>query len=62
MIKPTDVRIINLMIEKCDKLVEIDCKYSDEEIMSNFIISDSIQFEFEKLYEDCTRLSVELLI
>ena len=48
------------MIEKCDRLIEIGNKFSDEEIKDNYILSDAIQFEFEKLYEDSTRLSPEL--
>ena len=62
MIKQTDIRIINSMIEKCDRLIDICEKYSEEEIKTNYIISDSIQYEFEKLYEDSTRLSLELRI
>ena len=37
-------------------------KHTDEEIEENYIYSDTIQFEFEKLYEDITRLSVEFRI
>ena len=50
------------MIEKTNRLIDICDKYNDEEIKNNFIISDSIQYEFEKLYEDSTRLSVELRV
>ena len=47
------------MIEKCDRLIEIVNNHTIKEIKSNYIFSDSIQYEFEKLYEDTTRLSVE---
>ena len=62
MIEETDIRIISLMIEKCDRLIEICQQYTDEEIVANYIYSDAIQYEFEKLYEDGTRLSDELRI
>lgn len=62
MNKQTDIRIITSMIEKCDRLIEISQNYSDEEIKANYLLSDSIQFEFEKLYEDSTRLSAELRV
>ena len=62
MINKTDERIISLMIEKVNRLIEIGTKYSEEEIKTNFILSDAIQYEFEKLYEDSQRLSIEIRI
>ena len=62
MIKDIDIRIINLMIEKINRLIEIRNNYSNDEIKENYIYSDAIQYEFEKLYEDGTRLSPEFLI
>ena len=62
MISPTDIRLINLMIEKCGRLIDICNTYDDKIIQSNFVYSDAIQYEFEKLYEDMTRLSIELRI
>lgn len=62
MISKTDLRVLNLMIEKTNRLIDICDKYNDDEIKNSFIISDSIQYEFEKLYEDSTRLSAELRI
>lgn len=62
MISPTDIRLLMLMLEKCDRLIEIYKNHTDKEIQSNYIYSDAIQFEFEKLYEDSTRLSFELRI
>ena len=59
MTNQTDIRILSLMIEKCDRLIEICSNHNNEEISSNYIYSDAIQFEFEKLYEDSTRLSAE---
>lgn len=53
----TDERIINLMIEKIDRLIEVYKNHSREEIETNFVYSDTIQYEFEKLYEDTTKLS-----
>lgn len=60
MISPTDIRLINLMIEKCGRLIDICNTYDDKTIESNYIYSDTIQYEFEKLYEDMTRLSMEI--
>lgn len=54
-----DLRLIHLMIDKVDRLMSIHQNHTKEEIESNYILSDAIQFEFEKLYEDSTRLSVE---
>ena len=62
MISQTDMRLINLMIEKCNRLIDICNTYDDQTIESNYVYSDAIQFEFEKLYEDMTRLSMELRI
>lgn len=62
MISKTDLRILLSMIEKCNRLIELCKEYSDAEIENNYIYSDAVQFEFEKLYEDSTRLSGELRI
>ena len=62
MISQTDQRLLNLMIEKCNRLIDICNTYNDQTIQSNYIYSDAIQYEFEKLYEDMTRLSMELRI
>ena len=59
MISKTDERILLMMLEKCDRLCEICNSHTDEEIEENYLFSDTIQFEFEKLYEDMTRLSAE---
>lgn len=58
----TDDRILSLMIEKTERLMAILQGHSRKEIESNFILSDAVQFEFEKLYEDSTKLSHELRI
>ena len=52
MISPTDIRLINLMIEKCGRLIDICNTYDDKTIESNYVYSDAIQYEFEKLYEE----------
>ena len=62
MISQTDIRLMSVMIEKIDRLIEVCDKYNDDEIKSNYMLYDTIQFEFEKLYEDMTRLSMELRI
>lgn len=59
MISNVDQRIITSMIEKIDRLLEIRKKHSLEVIQNEYVLSDAIQFEFEKLYEDSTRLSIE---
>ena len=62
MIQSTDLRLLNLMIEKIERLIETVNKHSLKEIEGNYYIYDSIQFEFEKLFEDCSRLSAEFII
>ena len=62
MIQKTDSRMLSLMIEKMYRLIEIYQNHSRDEINNNYVLSDSVQFEFEKLYEDYTRLSVEFRI
>lgn len=62
MIEKTDKRIVKLMIEKIERLEDIIKNHNEIEIKTNYIYSDSIQYEFEKLYEDSTRLSPEFLI
>ena len=62
MIKKTDERIVNLIIEKIERLEQLITEHTEIEIKSKFYFSDSVQFEFEKLYEDSTRLSPEFLI
>lgn len=60
MISKIDSRILSLMIEKIDRLMEVVAKHTREEIESDYTLSDTIQYEFEKLYEDGERLSMEL--
>ena len=60
MINKTDLRIISLMIEKTNRLIDILSKYGREKIEQDYVLSDAVQYEFEKLYEDSTRLSVEI--
>ena len=62
MISQSDNRILGLMVEKCERLMDVCNNHTDEEIEKNYIYSDTIQFEFEKLYEDITRLSAEFRI
>ena len=62
MISKTDLRILSLMIEKIERLIEIVEKHTREEIERDYVYGDAIQYEFEKLYEDTTRLSAELRI
>ena len=60
MTESKDKRIISLIINKIDRPIFICSKYSLDEIEEDFIVSDSIQLEFEKMYEDSTRLSQQL--
>ena len=59
MIQNSDLRILSMMVEKTERLMEIFKNYGREEIQNNYVLSDAIQYEFEKLYEDSTRLSAE---
>lgn len=60
MISDYDKRIISLMVDKINRLIEIVSTHSDKEIESDFVLSDAMQYEFEKLYEDSQRLTEEL--
>ena len=62
MISQSDVRILTVMIEKTDRLIEVCNKHSDIEIENDYTLSDTIELEFQKLYEDSLRLSTELII
>lgn len=62
MIDPFDKRMLNAMVDKCNKLILICDKHSKTEIQNNFILGDAVLYEFEKLYEDSTRLSLETLV
>lgn len=57
---PLDTRMLSLMVEKIDRLLDVCSNHTRQEIKENYLLSDTIQFEFEKLFEDTTRLSVEL--
>ena len=61
MINETDKRLVTLMIEKVERLIEILQTYGREKIEQEYVLSDAIQYEFEKLYEDSTRLSIEII-
>lgn len=61
MIEENDRRIIKMMIDKIDKMTDLVSNYQNE-IINNYVYSDSLQYEFEKLYEDSKKLSVRLLI
>ena len=61
MIDETDKRLINNIINKIDRLTDIVQNHL-EEIETNYLYSDSIQFEFEKIFEDISRLSFKLLV
>ncbi len=58
----TDKRVLTLMIEKIDRICEVVNKNTKQTIESDYTLVDTLMYEFEKLYEDCTRLSAELLI
>ena len=59
MINQSDLRVLSMMSEKTGRLMEILNKYDRDEIQNNYVLSDAVQFEFEKLYEDSTKLSIE---
>lgn len=62
MISQTDLRILSMMIDKTERLMEVYKKHSRDEIEFDYTLSDTIQYEFEKIYEDATRLSMELRV
>lgn len=62
MINQSDLRVLSMMSEKTGRLMEILNKYDRDEIQNNYVLSDAVQFEFEKLYEDSTKLSIEFRV
>ena len=60
--KETDVRVIKLIIEKIERLNEICSNHSFEEVANSFILSDSLQYEFEKMHFDIQKLLPEFYI
>lgn len=62
MISVTDKRLIGLMIEKIDRLTFVVSNHSRDDIKEDFTLSDTIEYEFEKLYEDIVRLSPLVLL
>ncbi len=60
MIKESDLRVISSMILECNRLLKICNDYTDEMIINSFIYSDSLMYEFEKLFEYSIKLSIEL--
>ena len=61
MIEETDKRLIKIIIEKVDRLIEL-VTYHKGDIRTNYLYSDSLQFEFEKIYEDISKLSFKLIV
>ena len=55
MIGSTDLRIISMMIEKTERILNIYSGNGRDKIQNDYVLSDALQFEFEKLYEDSTR-------
>ena len=51
-----------MIIEKIDRLTEVCTNNTLEKIEESYVLSDTLQFEFEKMYNDCTKLSSEFYI
>ena len=62
MISETDKRTLRLMVEKIERLSIVVNNHSREDIKNDFTLSDTIEYEFEKLYEDIVRLSPLVLL
>ena len=60
--KQTDRRILSNILEKIDRLIEICNLNTLNDIESKYLLSDSLQFEYEKIYNDFTKLSPEFII
>ena len=45
------------MIEKINRLLDI-CNNHEKDIEDNYLYSDALLYEFEKMYEDSTKLSI----
>lgn len=53
----TDKRIIDNIVIKIDRIIEICNNHSFDEIMNDYVLSDALQYEYEKMYFDVTKLS-----
>ena len=53
----TDKRIVDNIIIKIDRIIEICNNHSFDEIMNDYVLSDALQYEYEKMYFDVTKLS-----
>ena len=53
----TDKRIIDNIVIKIDRIIEICSSHSFEEIKDNYVLSDALQYEYEKMYFDVSKLS-----
>lgn len=61
MIEETDKRIIDLIIKSINRTIDL-VQNHEQEIITNYIYSDSLQYEFEKIFEDYKRLSAKFII
>lgn len=61
MIYETDKRIIIKMIETINRNIDLVNNHG-EEIKSNYVYSDSLLYEFEKLYQDLNKVSFQLIV
>ena len=53
----TDKRIVDNIIIKINRIIEICNNHSFDEIMNDYVLSDALQYEYEKMYFDVTKLS-----
>ena len=53
----TDQRIVGNIIIKIDRIIEICNNHSFDDINNNYVLSDALQYEYEKMYFDVTKLS-----
>lgn len=59
MIEQTDVRVLNIILEEIDRIIFLTSNHSLDEIRDNYVLSDSLEFEFQKMDYDLKRLSME---
>ena len=50
----TEERILRLMLEKIERLQSVVKDHGRKSIETDFYLSDTLQFEFEKLYDGST--------
>ena len=58
----TDKRIIENIIIKINRIIEICSNHNFDEIMNDYVLGDALQYEYEKMYFDVSKLSPQFYV